>query len=102
MLTITQARADPNRPLPLTWGSNPIHRAGIMPQTFLCTMFGLLSLVMLQSSAAQQVASENQSLSVDEIRKIAEAGESDAQFRLGAMYADGRGVPKDDAKAVEW
>lgn len=29
-------------------------------------------------------------------------GDAESQFRLGNLYSDGEGVPKDDAKAVEW
>ena len=34
--------------------------------------------------------------------KSAEQGNADAQFCLGGMYDDGRGVPQDYGKAVEW
>jgi TPR repeat protein len=37
-----------------------------------------------------------------ELHQRAEQGEADAQFRLGVMYADGRGVPQNDAEAVRW
>ncbi len=33
---------------------------------------------------------------------LAEQGDADAQFSLGAMYDKGRGVPQDDAEAVKW
>ena len=39
------------------------------------------------------------------LRKMAGAGWSCAavaQYNLGLMYANGRGVPKDDAEAVKW
>ena len=29
-------------------------------------------------------------------------GHADAQYNLGAMYANGEGVPQDSVKAVEW
>ena len=32
----------------------------------------------------------------------AEQGDADAQFNLGVMYANGRGVLKDEAEAVRW
>jgi len=34
--------------------------------------------------------------------KQAEAGSADAQYNLGVMYAEGRGVPQDDKKAFDW
>ena len=35
-------------------------------------------------------------------RKKAEQGDAAAQFVLGGMYAEGNGVPKDDASAATW
>lgn len=37
-----------------------------------------------------------------ETLKKAEAGEADAQFKLGFMYVNGEGVPQDDKEAVKW
>ena len=37
-----------------------------------------------------------------EWRPLAEAGNAVAQYNLGQMYANGEGVPKDDAEAVKW
>ena len=39
---------------------------------------------------------------LDELRERAELGDPEAQFSLGGMYADGRGVPKDDLVAGRW
>ncbi len=33
---------------------------------------------------------------------LAEQGDASGQFFLGTMYGDGRGVPRDDAKAAKW
>ena len=33
---------------------------------------------------------------------LAERGDANAQFRLGSMYKNGRGVPQDDTEAVKW
>ena len=35
-------------------------------------------------------------------RPLADQGVADAQFNLGFMYANGEGVPQDDAEAVKW
>ncbi len=35
-------------------------------------------------------------------REDAEEGNADAQFNLGRMYENGRGVPQDDSLAIEW
>jgi TPR repeat protein len=37
-----------------------------------------------------------------EMMPLALAGDPAAQFNLGVMYAQGRGVPRDDAEAVRW
>jgi TPR repeat protein len=36
------------------------------------------------------------------IRPLAEQGLADAQFYLGSMYGDGKGVPQDHAEAAKW
>jgi len=36
------------------------------------------------------------------LRPLAEQGDAQSQFGLGVMYANGKGVPQDHAKAVEW
>ena len=38
----------------------------------------------------------------DAIRQAAERGYAEAQLYLGSMYANGLGVPQDDAEAVRW
>ncbi len=37
-----------------------------------------------------------------EWRPLAGQGDADAQYALGVMYEDGRGVPQDSAEAVKW
>ena len=39
---------------------------------------------------------------LEALRALAEQGDADAQYGLGLMYANGRGVPEDDAEAVRW
>ena len=36
------------------------------------------------------------------LRTRANAGDTDAQYNLGFMYANGEGVPQDDAEAYKW
>src|SRR5208282_724350 len=36
------------------------------------------------------------------LRPLAGQGNADAQYDLGAMYRDGKGVPQDYAEAVKW
>jgi TPR repeat protein len=35
-------------------------------------------------------------------RKAADQGNAEAQYNLGVMYANGQGVPRDDAEAARW
>ena len=37
-----------------------------------------------------------------EWKPLADQGHAGAQYNLGLMYADGRGVPEDDAEAAGW
>ena len=37
-----------------------------------------------------------------EIRRRADQGDADTQFLLGLRYANGEGVPENDAEAVKW
>ncbi len=39
---------------------------------------------------------------VEEIRQRATDGEAEAQFQLGALYANGKGVEKDEAEGLRW
>ena len=39
---------------------------------------------------------------IDALRVRAESGDAVAQYDLGVMYANGLGVPEDDAEAVRW
>ena len=39
---------------------------------------------------------------IDALRARAEAGDAEAQYNLGVMYASGEGVPQDYAEAVRW
>ena len=45
---------------------------------------------------------EAQTPEIDALRARAEQGEAEAQYDLGVMYANGLGVPEDDAEAVRW
>ncbi len=39
---------------------------------------------------------------LQEFRPLAEQGDAKAQFNLGFMYDNGKGVPENDAKAAKW
>ena len=41
-------------------------------------------------------------MDLKKIKKLAESGDAEAQFNLGVMYEDGKGVPQSYAEAVKW
>ena len=58
----------------------------------------LTCLVLMTALCASLFAASD----LAETKKRAEAGNAVAQFNLGGMYAEGRGVPKDDVEAYAW
>jgi TPR repeat protein len=52
-----------------------------------------------QSAASRKDKDDD---SPEAVRKLAEAGDADAQWRMGARYHNGDGVRKDDTQAVQW
>ncbi|GBU26915.1 hypothetical protein R84B8_00431 [Treponema sp. R8-4-B8] len=55
-----------------------------------------------EREAAKRLAAEKER--IEKLRKAAEQGDAEAQYDLGKIYQHGgyAGVPKDDAKALEW
>ncbi|TFH67549.1 hypothetical protein E3W66_08730 [Gammaproteobacteria bacterium LSUCC0057] len=53
----------------------------------------LTALLAFESAAASEF---------DETKALADLGHAEAQHILGDMYADGQGVPENDAEAVSW
>ena len=47
-------------------------------------------------------ATANAQSEFDEAKLLAEQGDAEAQLNLGIRYANGEGVPEDDAEAVKW
>ncbi len=62
-------------------------------------LIGINSLVPMIRLHAEQPLD---SLSLEEMRVLAEQGDAAAQVALGVRYFDGEGVPQDDAEAVRW
>ena len=62
------------------------------------SLAAVLLFVMLQYGLAQ--ASQEDDLK--QYRKAADQGNPQAQFNLGVIYENGRGVPQDYAEAVRW
>ena len=52
--------------------------------------------------AALQAFSQTGAEDLADLRVRAEQGDASAQFNLGVMYVNGRGVPEDDVEAVRW
>ena len=65
---------------------------------FLCLALAFVCVLIAVSPALSATHEPD----VAAVQKAAEQGDSEAQTNLGRMYAEGRGVPKNDAKAVEW
>ena len=59
-----------------------------------------LSLAVLSSPIQAQDKPSAQELA--DLRALAEAGDTEAQYNLGLMYFNGRGVAQDDVEAVAW
>ena len=53
-------------------------------------------------SAKEAFKRGDEAEAVREIVSLAEAGEVEAQFHLGELYQNGRGVPQDEQKAHDW
>src|SRR5262245_5096499 len=69
----------------------------------------VLSMVCLTSSACHNTkpavdTSQNERAvaQAKELRKSAEAGDASAQYRLGLLYGEGKGIPRDSLQAKEW
>ena len=56
----------------------------------------LIATILLLSSGAYGQSE------FDEAKLLAEQGDAEAQLNLGIRYANGEGVPEDDAEAVKW
>ena len=44
----------------------------------------------------------NRKLSPDDLKKLGQQGDADAQYQLGILYHDGDTVPRNDEQAVQW
>ena len=70
-----------------------------MSRHALCTA---LVVTTLTACVPTQDAHSPVAQALADLRARAEAGDATAQYNLGAMYDQGRGVPQDDAEAVAW
>ena len=60
------------------------------------------TLLFVLALAVIPVGVDAQVTELAQLRALAEQGDAVAQNNLGLMYANGRGVPEDDAEAVRW
>lgn len=67
---------------------------------FIHIMVAFLSVLTVVGVAPTATAQE--SPDVAEVRKQAEAEDAEAQYKLGGMYDNGSGVPRDAVEAVKW
>ena len=69
-----------------------------------CLLVGSMSVATAQDfdkGLEAAIAGDFQT-ALQEWRPLAEQGDVSARFNLGLMYANGHGVPQDDAEAVKW
>ena len=65
-------------------------------------VIGRLALCVLLLSGLGMAAAEDEGMSLEEARRLADQGNTAAQYFLGSMYDFGKGVPQDDAEAAMW
>ncbi len=54
------------------------------------------------STLSGQNTGDSQTKYLSDLQKLAEQGNTEAEWQLGARYHTGEGVPKDDAQAMHW
>ncbi|MCL2644011.1 MAG: hypothetical protein FWD51_00955 [Betaproteobacteria bacterium] len=52
--------------------------------------------------ATRSVPPKTQAQRIETVKRAAEEGDARAQFDLGRLYVEGKGVPRNDAEAVKW
>ncbi len=79
--------------------------AGLAPIAALCVGFTLGLTAPAWAGFDEGIAAYDRgdyASAIREWRPLAEQGVAKAQFKLGLMYDNGRGVPQDYAEAVKW
>ena len=70
--------------------------------SFARSVIAMRKTLLLLCCAVLFACSKQPATEREKLEKNAAQGDANAQFSLGAMYASGKGVPTDEAKAVEW
>ena len=63
---------------------------------------GILACLLAHAEEQPNAEGKNAPPSVEQIKKAADEGGADAQFKLGSMYYNGEGVAKDYTASVKW
>ena len=89
----------------------PLHSIGGAGANFCILIYAGLSkfypmksrwVILLVTLLSLTASTLGQDAKLADIMKRAKSGDANAQLLLGVSYAEGHGVPKDDAEAVKW
>ena len=69
---------------------------------FLSVMVLLTALILLSGHASAYDPSEISTADLQTLQTQAAQGNAEAQYSLGVLYANGRGVPQDYVQARQW
>ena len=78
-----------------------IKKIKILIVTAFLTAFGGVTYADYQDGVDAYIKGDYKT-ALKEWQPLADQGDADAQFNLGVMYANGKGVLKDDKQAVKW
>lgn len=102
----------PRKILPERKASTTMHSAAVVSMRVMAgTLLGIIAIAAaMQATAAQGTLEDGLTAyrggdygkAVELWRPLAENGDPIAQYRLGALYAEGKGVVRDDATAMMW
>ena len=81
--------------------NKPIRAIHFLVLAFLMTLYSSVMAQDFQKGFAAY-STGDYATALQEWTPLAEAGGEVAQFNLGVMYSNGKGVPQDNAEAVKW
>jgi hypothetical protein len=70
-----------------------------------CACFLVIALAIglsVHPASAADANNKSSDASLEQIRKLAEEGKPEAQYKLGRMYEEGLGLPQDPKEAAKW